>query len=187
MMKKLKDLNSSILWDEKISALRQYQPENDKFWNFVVHIDSDIRDSIFKDLEEYYNFLSTFWYNLNPKSLSSIQVSRLYSKLWRFMCNDEDLVFFFAHIKPVIFDYFQIMMEKHKFLFTDVDKLSKDEYLYFDKFWTALFMQENLEVSFLKKYYYYFFNNRKYFYFKVITHKAFFQLDQAMINKFKKY
>lgn len=186
-MKKLKDLNKSIMWDEKISALRQYHPENDKFWDFVVHLDINTRDSIFKDLEEYYNFLSTFWYNLNPKSLSSIQINRLYSKLWRFMGYDENLVFFFAHIKPVIFDYFQIMLEKHKFLFTDVDKLSEEEYVFFDKFWTALFMQENLETSFLNRHYYYFYNNRKYFYFKMITHKNFFGLNQSLINKFKAY
>lgn len=186
-MKNLKQLNHTIMWDNKISILRQSKPENVDFWDYVVKIDSYIRSEVFKDLEEYYDFLATFWYNLNPKSLSHIQMNRLYAKLWRFFSYDENLVFFFAVIKPVIFDYFQIMMEKHKFLFNDVKKLTEEEFKFFDKFWTALFLQKDLETSFLNKHYYYFLNNRDYFYLKVSTHKKFFDLHPAMINKFKNY
>lgn len=185
-MKKLTQLNHTIMWDDIICRLKQIKPENTNFWDFVLHINSFERLEIFKDTEEYYNFLATFWYELNPKSLSSIQIRSLYAKLWRSFSYDENLIFFFAAIKPIVFDYFQIMMEKHKFLFNDVKKLTEEEFKFFDKFWTALFLQD-LETSFLNKHYYYFLNNRDYFYLKVSTHKKFFDLHPAMINKFKNY
>ena len=90
-MKKLKQLNHTIMWDNIICRLKQIKPENANFWDFVLHINSFERLEIFKDTEEYYNFLATFWYELNPKSLSSIQIRSLYAKLWRSFSYDENL------------------------------------------------------------------------------------------------
>lgn len=184
-MKKIYELNNSILWDNKLSNLKQYQPETDSFWDFVLKLDRITKTAIFKDNEEYYDFLADFWFNLNPNSISPIQGTNLYIRLYNSIAFNENLLFFFAEINHSMFEFLEILLNKHKFLLANPKTLSEEEFNYYNKFWTTLFKQNNVSTSFLNKHYYYFYNNRYYFYSKVSTNKSFFNLNQYLITKFK--
>lgn len=184
-MKKIHELNNSILWDNKLSNLKQYQPETDSFWDFVLKLDLITKTAIFKDNEEYYDFLADFWFNLNPNSISQLQATKLYIRLFHSISSNENLLFFLAEINHSMFEFFEILLNKYKFLLANPKTLSEEEFIYYNKFWTALFKQNNVSITFLNKHYYYFYNNRDYFYSKVCSHKNFFNLNQSLINKFK--
>lgn len=191
MISKIKDINKSIKWEKEKSILikdflssNNLTSYNDKeFWEYISS-NKNVKQA-FHNSNEYINFLTDFWHNLNPERIDNITISLMAKNMLSEISTNEDVFYFFATQLQMPFIFFETLILKHSFLLKDINNLSSNEINYFNKFWSCLFKQHQIPKAFMNKHYIYFLNNKKYFSTLLIGHSALFMLPQNIINKFK--
>jgi hypothetical protein len=191
MITKIKDINKSIKWEKEKSILikdflssNNLTSYNDKeFWEYISS-NKNVKQA-FHNSNEYINFLTDFWHNLNPERIDNITMSLMAKNMLSEISTNEDAFYFFATQLQMPFIFFETLILKYSFLLKDINNLSSNEFNYFNKFWSCLFKQHQIPKTFINKHYIYFLNNKKYFSTLLIGHSALFMLPQNIINKFK--
>ena len=186
-MKSLETIKSSIYWDEIIDKIRNDMPEKtEDIYEYFLRGYNEFPNNIFSSVNDYYKFLSDFWFKFDPIKIPKYKMENLYKIKNNEITNNEKLFYFFAKRIDVPFEYFEVLLHIHIFLLEDQDRIKTDEDKeYYNLYWSCLFKQQNIPVDFIKKYYIFFLNNKKFFKDMICSNKVLFKLDQIIINKFK--
>lgn len=185
-MKRFKDIFNSVKWEKQIEKMqnnfneKNINYDEEQFWHFVIS-----QRELFSSNEEYISFLADFWFNLNTKYIPSNILMEIFKLKKEEALQNEEMFYFFANSIQIDFVYFNPLIFKYNFLFKNIKKLDENQFKTFDKFWTALFHQQEIPITFLNRYYPFFVANIKYFKNKLCSNKSFFKFDQAIINKIK--
>ena len=185
-MKRINEIFKSVKWEKQIEKMQQnfntkHETYNEEqFWHFVIS-----QNQIFESNQEFINFLADFWFNLNTKYIPANIINEIYKIKKQESLTNEDMFYFFANSIQIDFEYFNVLILKYNFLFKNIKNLTDEQFIIFDKFWTAIFFQKDIPITFLNRYYPFFATNIKYFKNKLCSNKSFFKLDQFIINKIK--